>query len=135
MKYIKNTPLLGRDDEPITLADKDTVQQPLTPLSLFQTAGLTYPGKDNADYRPINALLDSLDKQEDAKILEIENEWWNHLKDHIDQSLARIWGAHCNAIWDELEERFESERVKRAEKDKSKNATGPGKKNRPMLEH
>ncbi len=129
MKYIKNTPLLGREDESITLADKEGEEPtPLTPLRLFRTAGLTYPGKDNADYRPINALLDSLNTQEDAKILEIENEWWNHLKDHIDRSLARIWGAHCNAIWDELEERFESERVKRAEKDQSKGAKGPGKK-------
>ena len=129
MKYIKNTPLLGRNGKEVTLTDAEGGDpKPLTPLLLLRTAGLSFPAEKVADWRPVNAMLDSLDEQEEAKILEIKNEWWNTIKDHIDRSLAQVWRSNATAIWDEIEERFESERIKCAEKDKSKGATGPGKK-------
>jgi hypothetical protein len=127
MKYVDNSGMHGRGGTPLllTVVEGDDAE-PVTPTMLLKFAANSYEGKNVGDYKVIVELLDSLEEQEKsgAKVLEIENEWWNKVKNHLDEFIAGMWKAHSPSIWAELEARMEVERKKHDAEDSSKSAKG-----------
>ena len=127
MKYVDNSGMHGRGGTPLllTVVEGDDAE-PVTPTMLLKFAANSYEGKNVGDYKVIVELLDSLEEQENSgtKVLEIENEWWNKVKNHLDEFIAGMWKAHSPSIWAELEARMEVERKKHDAEDSSKSAKG-----------
>ena len=125
MKYVDNSGMHGRGGTPLllTVVEGDDAE-PVTPTMLLKFAANSYEGKNVGDYKVIVELLDSLEEQENSgtKVLEIENEWWNKVKNHLDEFIAGMWKAHSPSIWAELEARMEVERKKHDAEDSSKSA-------------
>ena len=127
MKYVDNSGMHGRGGTPLLLTVVEGGDaEPVTPTMLLKFAANSYEGKNVGDYKVIVELLDSLEEQENSgtKVLEIENEWWNKVKNHLDEFIAGMWKAHSPSIWAELEARMEVERKKHDAEDSSKSAKG-----------
>ena len=127
MKYVDNSGMHGRGGIPLLLTVVEgNDAEPVTPMMLLMFAANSYEGKSVGDYKAIVELLDSLEAQAQsgAQVLEIENEWWNKVKNHLDEFIAGMWKAHSPSIWAELEARMEAERKKHDAEDSSKSAKG-----------
>ena len=125
MKYVDNSGMHGRGGIPLLLTVVEgNDAEPVTPMMLLTFAANSYEGKSVGDYKAIVELLDSLEAQSrsGAQVLEIENEWWNKVKNYLDEFIAGMWKVHSPSIWAELEARMEAERKKHDAEDSSKSA-------------
>jgi hypothetical protein len=119
MKYLNNAPLKGRGGIELTNTEVEGEEpKPVTPSMVLKMACNSYPAEKVEDWRPVNALLDTLEDAEskNKKVLEVESQQWNTIKTHLSTVVAQLWRTHSTYIWDEIEDRMESERIKREEK-------------------
>ena len=108
MKYIENSPLVGRVEKGIT-ANITIDGAPMTPMTLVDwTLRCDLPQKINTidAQRRVGALLDFVEPQTADDHLELGDTDWDFLKPLIELKLLLAFQRHAPVIMDELDDRI-----------------------------
>jgi len=105
MKKFKNVVFRDRKGQPIPFS-MDGVESELNTWAVFFIFARATPTDTMENARQSRLLLEALEKQDKADIIEIEDSTHDWLKDKAGPVCARAWRDNAEPIWEFIKEGF-----------------------------